>query len=50
MVWQYPADGSNSRRSPHNAIQGNLANLHKSHGSAGRIDDEVIEDVFVGIY
>ena len=50
MIGQDPADSSNPCRCSDDAVQSNLAHLHKTNGSGGRIDDEVIEDVLVSIY
>ena len=50
MIWQDPANGSNARRRTNNAIQSYLAHLNKTDSSRGCINDEVIENVLVGIY
>ncbi len=50
MIWQDPANGSNACGRTNDAIQSYLANLNKTDSSGGCIDDEVIENVLVGIY
>lgn len=50
MIRQDPADSSDSRRCSDNTIQRNLPNLDKRHGGRRSIDDEVVQNVLVGIY
>lgn len=50
MIGQYPTDSSDPRRCSHDAVQSNLANLHKVNGSGGCVDDEMVKDILICVY
>jgi hypothetical protein len=50
MIGQYPTDSSNPCRCSHDAVESDLANLHKVNGSGGCVDNEMIKDVLIRVY